>query len=51
MLAAAGVTQVSVHARPRVTVFSTGDEVVPPDTERSCAPGRSATPPRPRSPG
>jgi molybdopterin molybdotransferase len=33
MLAAAGVTQVSVHARPRVTVFSTGDEVVPPDTE------------------
>jgi len=32
MLAAAGVTQVSVHARPRVTVFSTGDEVVPPET-------------------
>src|SRR5499427_5466340 len=32
MLAAAGITQVSVHARPRVTVFSTGDEVVPPDT-------------------
>src|SRR5499427_1936938 len=30
MLAAAGVTGVSVHARPRVTVFSTGDEVVPP---------------------
>jgi molybdopterin molybdotransferase len=23
---------VSVHARPRVTVFSTGDEVVPPET-------------------
>src|SRR5215472_8410787 len=33
MLAAAGVTSVSVHARPRVTVFSTGDEVVPPGTE------------------
>jgi molybdopterin molybdotransferase len=33
MLAAAGVTQVSVHARPRVTVFSTGDEVVPPQTQ------------------
>jgi molybdopterin molybdotransferase len=33
MLAAAGVTKVSVHARPRVMVFSTGDEVVPPDTE------------------
>jgi len=32
MLAAAGVTQVAVHARPRVTVFSTGDEVVPPGT-------------------
>jgi molybdopterin molybdotransferase len=32
MLAAAGVTRVAVHARPRVTVFSTGDEVVPPDT-------------------
>ena len=32
MLAAAGVTQVSVHIRPRVEVFSTGDEVVPPDT-------------------
>jgi molybdopterin molybdotransferase len=32
LLAAAGVTAVSVRARPRVTVFSTGDEVVPPDT-------------------
>jgi len=32
MLAAAGITRVAVHARPRVTVFSTGDEVVPPDT-------------------
>ena len=32
MLAAAGVTSVTVHARPAVTVFSTGDEVVPPDT-------------------
>src|SRR5690349_20695223 len=32
ILAAAGVTQVSVYARPRVTVFSTGVEVVPPDT-------------------
>ena len=32
MLAAAGVTGVTVHARPRVTVFSTGDEVVPPGT-------------------
>src|SRR5215469_11552881 len=32
MLAAAGVTSVAVHARPRVMVFSTGDEVVPPGT-------------------
>src|SRR5690349_11505785 len=32
MLAAAGLTEVSVHVRPRVTVFSTGDEVVPPET-------------------
>jgi molybdopterin molybdotransferase len=32
MLAAAGVTRVSVYARPGVTVFSTGDEVVPPET-------------------
>lgn len=32
MLAAAGVTAVEVHARPRVAILSTGDEVVPPDT-------------------
>jgi molybdopterin molybdotransferase len=32
MLAAAGVTTVTACARPRVTVFSTGDEVVPPET-------------------
>src|SRR5215472_7822044 len=32
MLAAAGVSAVRVHARPAVTIFSTGDEVVPPDT-------------------
>ena len=32
MLAAAGVTFVRAHARPVVTIFSTGDEVVPPDT-------------------
>src|SRR5580693_8391188 len=33
MLAAAGVTSVLVHARPVVTIFSTGDEVVAPETE------------------
>jgi len=32
MLAAAGVTTVTTHARPRVRIFSTGDEVVPPET-------------------
>jgi molybdopterin molybdotransferase len=32
MLAAAGATSVRVHARPVVTIFSTGDEVVPPET-------------------
>ena len=33
MLAAAGITSVRVHARPVVTIFSTGDEVVPPQTQ------------------
>jgi molybdopterin molybdotransferase len=32
MLAAAGVTEVAVRARPRVAIVSTGDEVVPPET-------------------
>jgi molybdopterin molybdotransferase len=32
LLAAAGVTTVAVHARPRVVIISTGDEVVPPHT-------------------
>ena len=32
LLAAAGITEVTVHARPRVAVLSTGDEVVAPDT-------------------
>src|SRR4051795_809443 len=32
LLAAAGVTQLDVHARPRVAIVSTGDEVVPPAT-------------------
>ena len=32
MLAAAGVTEVPVRVRPRVTVVSTGDELVPADT-------------------
>ncbi len=46
MLAAAGVTSVLVHARPVVTIFSTGDEVVPPQTQ-TLKPGqvRDATAP------
>lgn len=32
LLAAAGVTDVAVHARPRVAIISTGDEVVPSST-------------------
>jgi len=34
LLAAAGVTRVRVHARPRVAIVSTGDEVVDPSTAR-----------------
>src|SRR3954471_3385308 len=32
LLAAAGVTEVRVHVRPRVAIVSTGDEVVAPET-------------------
>jgi molybdopterin molybdotransferase len=32
MLAAAGITEVPVHARPRVSIVSTGDELVPAST-------------------
>ncbi|MGQ0574432.1 MAG: molybdopterin molybdotransferase MoeA [Pseudonocardia sp.] len=39
LLAAAGVTQVRVHARPRVVIISTGDEVVAPDAT-TLAPGQ-----------
>lgn len=39
LLAAAGVTTADVHARPRVAILSTGDEVVPPDTAE-LAPGQ-----------
>jgi molybdopterin molybdotransferase len=33
VLAAAGAVEVAVHARPRVAIVSTGDEVVPPSTQ------------------
>ena len=39
MLAAAGVTEIAVHAAPRVAILATGDEVVTPDTE-ALAPGQ-----------
>jgi molybdopterin molybdotransferase len=39
LLAAAGVTAIEVHARPRVAILSTGDEVVEPATAR-LAPGQ-----------
>ncbi|MGZ4343117.1 MAG: molybdopterin molybdotransferase MoeA [Solirubrobacteraceae bacterium] len=39
MLAAAGVTEIAVHAAPRVTILATGDEVVAPDTA-ALAPGQ-----------
>jgi molybdopterin molybdotransferase len=32
LLASAGVTAADVHAKPRVAILSTGDEVVPPET-------------------
>jgi molybdopterin molybdotransferase len=32
MLAAAGVSEIAVHAAPQVTILATGDEVVTPDT-------------------
>lgn len=37
MLAAAGIVEVPAHARPRVTIVSTGDELVPPDSAGSAA--------------
>jgi molybdopterin molybdotransferase len=39
MLAAAGLTTVTVHEKPVVTIFSTGDEVVPPE-ETELKPGQ-----------
>ena len=42
MLAAAGITQVPVHARPRVAIVSTGDELVSADPRDSAAVDDSA---------
>jgi molybdopterin molybdotransferase len=38
MLAAAGLVEVPVHARPRVTIVSTGDELVPAAPDPAAAP-------------
>jgi molybdopterin molybdotransferase len=37
LLAAAGVTNLEVHAKPRVAIISTGDEVVPPTSKKLAA--------------
>ena len=50
LLAAAGVTEIPVHARPRVAIVSTGDEVVPPRPPDRSPPARSATRAPSRSP-
>ena len=39
LLAAAGVTEIAAHDRPRVGIISTGDEIVPPSTA-ALAPGQ-----------
>jgi molybdopterin molybdotransferase len=40
MLAAAGFTQIPVHARPRVAIVSTGDELVPADSPDALSVGQ-----------
>ena len=47
MLAAAGFTQIPVHARPRVGIVSTGDELVPADSPDVLSVGqvRDSSPP------
>jgi molybdopterin molybdotransferase len=39
MLAACGIVELAVHARPRVSIIATGDEILPPETA-SLAPGQ-----------
>lgn len=43
LLAAAGIVSVEVHARPRVAIVSTGDEVVPPEATPAAGQVRDAT--------
>ena len=41
MLAACGIVELAVHARPRVSIIATGDEILPPET--------ASAPPRARA--
>ena len=43
LLAAAGIVEVSVHARPRVTILATADEVFPARDSLGSLPVTSAT--------
>jgi molybdopterin molybdotransferase len=51
MLAAAGITEVSVHARPRVGIISTGDELVPAIAPDPSAPAHGLAAPAGAPPG
>ena len=50
MLAAAGIAEAAVHARPRVSIVSTGDELVPRTDAAPARPGARLLRPRPRRP-
>ena len=53
MLAAAGLVEIPVHARPRVTIVSTGDELVPaspPGAAPASPPGAAPAGSAPREP-
>jgi molybdopterin molybdotransferase len=51
MLAAAGIVEIPVHARPRVTIVSTGDELVPADAARTGAAAEAPPAAADRGPG
>ena len=44
MLAAAGIVEIQVHARPRVSIVSTGDELAPADPRDPASPGGAHAP-------
>jgi molybdopterin molybdotransferase len=51
MLAAAGIVEIRVHARPRVAIVSTGDELVPADPRDAPPPPPDPADSSPRAPG